>query len=279
MPSDALKPFDFWYETHLHTSEGSRCGCSTGAEMALAYRDLGYAGVIVTDHFFNGNCTVPADLPWPERVELFCQGYEHAREAAENSRFTVFFGWEFNFKGTEFLTYGLGKDFLLAHGDLLAWNAETYLKAVREAGGLVSQAHPFRMRSYIAEIRLFPEAAEAVEIHNASDTPETNARAAAYAREHALAFTAGSDSHSAPAPLPDEPERTPSASSGLLSVSTSRGSSDEPARNPPDRSDADGYEAFCPGPGGKSGMAFQNRLETAVDFIRAVRNREGRVLR
>ncbi len=276
MPSDALKPFDFWYETHLHTSEGSRCGCSTGAEMALAYRDLGYAGIIVTDHFFNGNCTVPADLPWPERVALFCQGYEHAREAAEDGRFTVFFGWEFNFRGTEFLTYGLGRDFLLAHDDLLAWDAETYLMAVRAAGGLVSQAHPFRMRSYIAEIRLFPEAAEAVEIYNASDMPESNARAAAYAREHALAFTAGSDSHIAPRPLPDEPEGTLSAPSGRLS---SRRSSAELALAFSDPSGANSYEAFCPGPGGRSGLAFQNRLETAADFVRAVRNREGRVLR
>ena len=52
------------YETHLHTKEASACASSTGAEMARAYQAAGYAGIIVTDHFFNGNTAVPANLPW-----------------------------------------------------------------------------------------------------------------------------------------------------------------------------------------------------------------------
>ena len=30
------------YETHMHTSQGSACGRSTGAEMARAYKEAGY---------------------------------------------------------------------------------------------------------------------------------------------------------------------------------------------------------------------------------------------
>ena len=67
------------YETHMHTLEGSACGRFTGAEMARAFKEAGYTGIFVTDHFFNGNCAVDRQLPWAEKVELFCKGYENAK--------------------------------------------------------------------------------------------------------------------------------------------------------------------------------------------------------
>ena len=48
------------YETHSHTSETSRCSHISGAELAEFYKSLGYTGLFITDHFFNGNTTVPA---------------------------------------------------------------------------------------------------------------------------------------------------------------------------------------------------------------------------
>ena len=67
------------YETHLHTKEGSACSTAPAVEMALAHKKLGYDGIFVTNHFFNGNTSVPRELPWNERVELFCVGYEQAK--------------------------------------------------------------------------------------------------------------------------------------------------------------------------------------------------------
>ena len=43
------------YETHLHTSETSACAVSSAGDMVRAYADAGYTGIVVTDHFFNGN--------------------------------------------------------------------------------------------------------------------------------------------------------------------------------------------------------------------------------
>ena len=67
------------YETHMHTLEASACAHSTAAAMADKYKAEGYTGIFVTDHFFNGNTCIPRDLPWEERVELYCKGYEHAK--------------------------------------------------------------------------------------------------------------------------------------------------------------------------------------------------------
>jgi histidinol phosphatase-like PHP family hydrolase len=188
-------PLQYRYETHMHTSEGSACAKSSGAEMAEMYAAAGYAGIIITDHFFNGNSAVPRDLPWAQRIEQFCAGYQNAAAAGRDLGLSVFLGWEYNYRGTEFLTYGLGKDYLLAHEDLLEWDLVTYLAKVRAAGAVVSQAHPFRQREYIEHIRLFHSHVDAAEIYNAGDKDEWNEMAARYAEISNLAFTAGSDSH------------------------------------------------------------------------------------
>jgi len=186
----------FKYDTHVHTSEASACAVSTGAQMVRAYYEAGYSGIIITDHFFNGNTAVPRNLPWEKRVEMFCAGYENALKEAENLPFSVFFGWEYTDRGMDFLTYGLGKDFLLAYPDMLSWPIEKYLTVARQHGGFISQAHPFGEAWYIREIRVYPEYVDAIEVWNASHTnPKFDERALELARKYSLYQTAGSDTH------------------------------------------------------------------------------------
>ena len=184
-------------ETHLHTSQGSARGYSTGAEMARAYKEKGYQAIIVTDHFFGGNTAVPRDLPWKEWVERFCAGYEDAKKAGDEVGIEVFFGWEWAWHGTEFLTYGLGKVYLMAHPEMVDWDIPTYLTNVRAAGAYVSHAHPFRQASYLTGApRLIPEFTDAVEVYNCGNAEiEYNLKALQYAKMHGLAMTSGSDEH------------------------------------------------------------------------------------
>ena len=195
----------FRYDTHLHTSEGSACGRSTGAEMARAYAEAGYTGIIVTDHFFYGNTAVDRSLPWSEWVELYCLGFEHAKAEGDRLGLQVFFGWESNYQATEFLVYGLDKQWLLAHPEIKDATIPEQLVLAHEGGGMISHAHPYRQAPYIKEIRLFPEYVDAVEGVNATHTsdtsaqkhPEYNEQALAYAKQYNLPLTAGSDQHSA----------------------------------------------------------------------------------
>lgn len=186
----------FQYETHLHTKEGSACSLLGAKEQVGYYKELGYDGIIVTDHFFNGNTAVPRNLPWEERINLFCKGYENAKEEGERVGLSVFFGWEAGFRGTEFLIYGLDKEWLLAHPDILSWTVEEQYRHVHEDGGYVVHAHPFRIRPYIKEIRLFPEYVDAVEVINIKNMNNNFDREALlYARKHKLPVTAGTDAH------------------------------------------------------------------------------------
>ena len=187
------------YETHMHTSEASACAGSTGAEMARAHLEAGYTGVFVTDHFFNGNTAVPADLPWRERVERFCRGYENAWEEGRRIGLQVFFGFEYNYHGAEFLVYNLSKQWLLSHEDIDRISPRKALAMMRRDGGFVVQAHPFRERDYIDHFQLFPRDIDGVEAINAAhlgtEGKKMNDRAFLFAQMFDLPVTAGSDSH------------------------------------------------------------------------------------
>ncbi len=186
------------YETHMHTSEGSACGVSSGAKQAQAYLDAGYTGIIITDHFFNGNSAVRKDLPWEKRIELFCVGYENAKKKGDEIGLDVFLGWEVNFSATEFLVYGLDKEWLLKNDDILTLDVKQHYERIKADGGMVIHAHPFREAHYIKEIRLFPDYVDGVEVFNTANehmNPRFNANALKYARENGLPETGGTDSH------------------------------------------------------------------------------------
>ncbi|HLV09973.1 MAG TPA: PHP domain-containing protein [Halanaerobiales bacterium] len=187
----------FKYETHAHTAEGSKCSKISAVELVHIYKRWGYSGICITDHFLNGNTTVPEVLPWTERIELFCRGYEKAYAEGEEIGIEVFFGWEYSYKGTDILTYGLDKEWLLSHPGLLGYSINEYCDLAHNSGGLLVHAHPFREAEYIAMIRLLPRRVDTVEVINACRTDFKNERALEYANNYNLLKLAGSDTHRA----------------------------------------------------------------------------------
>ena len=183
------------YETHLHTSEVSACALTSGAESVKAYKKLGYDGIFITDHFFNGNCAINKNLSWKDKIEAFCLGYENAKAAAESLDFSVFFGLEFNFSGDEYLIYGVTKEWLIVHPEIMELSHAELFNLIDNEGGLVVQAHPFRERSYIKSINLHPKDVHAVEVYNAANNKEENNKAVEYAAKHNLPGIGGSDIH------------------------------------------------------------------------------------
>lgn len=194
----------YLFETHLHTSESSACGQVSGAEQARKFKEAGYTGVVITDHFYGGNTAIDRSLPWEQWVEGFCAGYENAKAEGEKIGLQVFFGWESGYRGTEFLVYGLDKQWLLDHPEIRDCSIEEQYALVHADGGMVIQAHPYRKEPYIPEIRLYPDHVDAVEAYNATHSslwsvshkhPEWNDMALCYAKAHDLPITAGSDQH------------------------------------------------------------------------------------
>lgn len=197
--------YPYLYETHLHTSQGSACGKAEGAQMARACKAAGYTGIFVTDHNWGGNTAVDRSLPWEEWTAEFAKGYQEARAEGERLGLDVFFGWEAGFCGTEFLIYGLTPEWLAAHPEIKEADVKEQYRLVKEGGGMVVHAHPFREEAYIPEVRLFPEFVDGVEGLNATHTNPLSlshkstvwdGQARVYAKEHGLPVTGGSDVHS-----------------------------------------------------------------------------------
>ena len=184
------------YETHLHTAETSACASATGAEQARRYKQEGYDGIFVTDHFFNSNTTVPRDLPWAEKVELYCKGYENAKAEGDKIGIKVFFGIEYTFDGADILVYGLDKQWLLDHPDCDR-DFFRFHDDAKEAGALLIHAHPFREACYLnGRINLLPKWVDGVEVYNSGNGVESwNEHAEWYAKEFGFRKTAGSDNH------------------------------------------------------------------------------------
>ena len=185
----------FFYDVHLHTSESSACAKSSGVEMARAYLQNGYTGIIVTDHFFNGNSSAPKNIPWEDRIDILTSGYRAAKDYGDMHGLDVFFAWEASSDGNDFLTYGLDVDWLLKHPDVDKLPIREYLKFCRSEGAIIVHAHPFRQDFYIPMIRLLPDLTDAVEIMNAQRTFLENSRARWYAESYDFPMTAGSDAH------------------------------------------------------------------------------------
>ena len=183
------------YETHLHTSPASKCARATVRESLAFYKSLGYAGVFITNHFIDGNIGCDRTLPYEEQVNFYFDDYEEGVRIGRELDIRVFGGVECSYKGTDFLVYGLDKSWFLAHPEIQDMKPTQKLALFAEAGAMIIQAHPFRERSYIDHIRLFPRHVHGIETYNASEHAESNGLAETYAKTYGLFPFGGSDNH------------------------------------------------------------------------------------
>ena len=190
-----MKPY--LYETHLHTAPVSKCAKVGVRETLEFYKNCGFEGVFITNHFLDGNINIDRSLPYAERIDFYFSDYEEGVRIGKEIGISVFFGAESSFGGTDFLIYGLDKPWFLAHPEIEDMTKSQMLSLMAEAGALIIQAHPFREAAYIDHIRLFPRSVHGVEIHNACRTEFENSMAELYAKNYGLLSFAGSDNHSA----------------------------------------------------------------------------------
>lgn len=186
----------FYVQLHLHTSQSSRCGRSTGAEMARACKAAGYDLIAITDHFFNANINCDKSAPWSEQVDSLFRGYEDAKAEGDRIGLEVIFGWETFTGGPELLTYGLGREFLLANPVIAEVDYYEYVRRVNEAGGFLIHAHPYREAAYIPKYTPDPDSVLAYEVYNHHNAdPSWNVHARADAVQFGVPMVAGADAH------------------------------------------------------------------------------------
>lgn len=187
----------FYYELHAHTNVSSLCSLVEPEAYIKFYLDKGFSGMVVTDHFYHGNCSIDRNLPWETFIDEFCEGYFRAKREGDKLGFKVFFGFEQKFSdgNDEYIVLGISPEYMKAHPEMRDMDRFHFFKQIREAGGFVIQAHPFRERLYIADIRLALDYVDAIEVLNMGDKKEHSRRAYEYAKKVGIPITAGTDIH------------------------------------------------------------------------------------
>ena len=196
----------YLYDLHQHTNACSACGREDPVSIVRAYARDGWAGFVLTEHFIPGCTRVRRHQPWGDIVAAYERAFDTAYAEGQRLGVDVIFGIEENIgDGKEVLLYGITPEWLYDHPALQdghAGNLELISQLAHEAGALVVQAHPYRVRDYIprpwedVDLTLL----DGVEVYNACNTEMENLRALQLAERHDLLMTVGSDAHVADFP-------------------------------------------------------------------------------
>lgn len=198
------KKFMYKYEMHLHSLGCSRCGVSPATDYILTAKEKGFVGMVFTNHFYRGNSGIDRSIGWEKFVGEYRDDYLRARELGEKHDIDVLFGVEEAFKfngvyGKEALIYGLEPEAFIKTPEFMHMDIYEISDFVRQNGGFIVCAHPFRVRDYIQRPDDEPDMTifDGIEVHNAAGNPtEDNVKAEKFARKNNLCVISGSDAHS-----------------------------------------------------------------------------------
>ena len=184
----------FRIDTHIHTSETSACGNIKAREVVRLYDQAGYQGIIITDHYYDGFFRMLGQMSWENKIEHYLRGYHIACEEGVKLGLKVFLGMELRFTEgpNDYLVYGITEEYLRTHREIHHLGLKEFHKLIEGEDILIVQAHPYRKWMTVASTADI----HGIEIYNGNARHDSrNALALAYAREHNLYMTSGSDFH------------------------------------------------------------------------------------
>lgn len=205
-------------ELHVHTSECDLVAAESGANIVRMYKDIGYDGLVITDHYFSLFYEWFKDeLAFADHkkiIDRWLKGYYSAKNEAEKIGFTVLSGAEVRFDGTinDYLVYGLDAEDFYSLPLLNRLKNVDELISVLPKKAVVVQAHPFRNEMTVKD----PSNLFGIEIHNGCTDEFRNNLAKVYAEYYGKRMTSGSDFHS----------KNALAKGGIITSSNVRNASD-----------------------------------------------------
>ena len=184
---------EYKYEIHAHTKNTSWCGQLDAEELVKKYKEAGYSGIVITDHYSPMTFHISEFFNKKKAIDHFLEGYRKAKQF-ETEEFSVLLGVELRFYATvnDYLIYGVNEEMLYKLPFLLSLYIKRASKLFRERGCIFLQAHPFR--KYIR--RANPKHLDGVEVFNEKSTKEENDNSLKWAEENNIKIhTSGSDCH------------------------------------------------------------------------------------
>ncbi len=186
----------FKTELHVHTSPVSRCAKVDAKSTALHFLNEGYDTIVITNHL--SPVLIERKLPcdpddWNAVIDYYLADYRAAKEAVAG-KMNVLLGAEIRMhkNGNDYLVYGVDEKFYYDIGNFFDKKIDDVAPLVREAGGLVFQAHPFRNNITVTD----PYLLDGIEVFNFSVGHDNrNDIACAWAKKFGLIGICGQDYH------------------------------------------------------------------------------------
>lgn len=181
------------YDLHVHTSQTSPCASMSGAQQVHAYKELGYTGIVITDHYYDGFFENNPSPTWTDSMDKYFAGYFDAKAEGEKVGLDVFQSAEVTLASSkkDYLVYGVDAQFFYTNERLFELDEDTLISLVHEAGGLVFAAHPYR--GDMTECYPYGNV-DGVEVINGNPL-SNNILAMKYAKKRNLLMCSGSDAH------------------------------------------------------------------------------------
>lgn len=194
------KEYPYRIELHAHTKPHSNCSEILPEELVETYKDLGYDGVCVTNHFMGYNRYMDAEYmegkTKEERLSYYLSGYYDAKKAGEKLGISVYLGVEIRFSKeneNDYLIYGMDEETVSRCYDNFREDLAYFRKNTPLPKSVFIQAHP--MRNGMEQVN--PELLDGMETFNMH--PGHNAsigKVVKYAKENNIKIaTAGGDYH------------------------------------------------------------------------------------
>ncbi len=140
----------FKVETHLHTTVISPCGRVTPEQIVMRYKEAGYDGLIVTDHYqLEAFRFAGIDLDGPgDKLEAFLEGYRQVKAFADRVGMKTYYGAELEFteNRNHYLLYGFSPQLLADPARVCAMGIAEFSELACKDGALLIKAHPYRDR-------------------------------------------------------------------------------------------------------------------------------------
>lgn len=182
------------YDTHVHTDETSICGKVKAVEAVRLYKDSGYTGIVITDHYYKEYFdTLPEDK-WEEKIDRYLEGYKNALGEGQKLDLVVLLGMEIRFNDcpNDYLIYGIDENFLKENSELYNLTLKEFRELTEKRGILIYQAHPFRKGLTRDGIEFL----DGIEVYNGNPRHDShNDMAYSLALDKKLKMLSGSDFH------------------------------------------------------------------------------------
>lgn len=133
-------------DMHIHTKESSGCGKVAAADVVRSYKEAGYDGIMITDHYHKTYFDSLGTMKLAEKTEKYLEGYRRARQEGERLGLDVLLGIEFRNveSDNDFLIVGITEEFLFRYPETYLLPLAKAIDFFHEKGMLVIQAHPVR---------------------------------------------------------------------------------------------------------------------------------------